>query len=131
MILSKGLLPLLCGVLVAVSVSLSLLSGSLRTERDTNAQLRRDLQTKTQALNTAQWLLHSQEQTLQIFSALRVANMAARRDDEKLRDEAQQQITAILAEETCAQRIVPVPAADWLQRLENRARSGGGNASAN
>lgn len=126
MILSKALLPLLCGVLVANGVALTWLSTSLKTERDTSSQLRRDLQTKTQALNTAQWLLHSQEQTLQIFSALRVANMAARRDDETLRDEAQQQITAILAEETCAQRIVPVPAADWLQRLEDRTRAGGG-----
>jgi hypothetical protein len=131
MTLSKGLLPLLCGVLVSTGVALSLLSNALKTERDTSAQLRRDLQTQTQALNTAQWLLHSQEQTIQLFRAIRMANMAARRDDEKLRDEAQQQITAILSDEECAKRIVPGAAADWLQRLEDRARSGGGNAPAN
>lgn len=100
-----------------------------RTHSD-NIQLKRDIQTANQARNTAEWLLHSQEQTLQIFSAIRVANTAARREDERLRDEAQQQITAILAEDNCAQRIVPDAADQWLQRVEARARSGGGHAAA-
>lgn len=100
-----------------------------RTHSD-NVQLRRDLQTQTQARNTAEWLLHGQEQTIQIFSAIRAANAAARREDERLRDEAQNQITLILEKDECAKRDVPSAAVEWLQRVENRARSGSGDPAA-
>ncbi|HDS8578245.1 TPA: DUF2570 domain-containing protein [Klebsiella variicola] len=94
-----------------------------------NLQLRRDLQTATQARNTAEWLLHSQEQTIQIFSAIRAANTAARRESEALHNEAQQQITAALSADDCAKRPVPDAAVEWLQRLETRARAGGGDTA--
>lgn len=59
-----------------------------------NEQLTRDLQIQTQARNTAEWLLHGQEQTMQVFSAIRAANRAARLIDENQRNEAKQTISA-------------------------------------
>ncbi|MCX9039611.1 DUF2570 domain-containing protein [Citrobacter portucalensis] len=118
-------------IIAAGAVALLLAVGSVwvKAERmhSDNVQLQRDLQTQTQARDTAEWLLHSQEQTLQIFSAIRVANAAARREDERLRDETQYQITRILDKDECAQRIVPDDAAQWLQRVETRARAGSDN----
>jgi len=94
-----------------------------------NIQLRKDLQVATQARSTAEWLLHSQEQTIQVFSAIRAANVAARREDERLRDEAQNQIALILEKDECAKRDVPAAAVEWLQRVEARVRSGGGDSA--
>lgn len=121
-------------ILAAGAVVVLLVAGvvwvkSEKTHRD-NDRLQRDLQTQTQARNTVEWLLHSQEQTLRIFSAIRTANAAARRDDERFRDETRQQITVILADDDCAQRDVPDAAAQWLQRLETRVRSGSGSTAA-
>ncbi|EPM0022686.1 DUF2570 domain-containing protein [Citrobacter farmeri] len=110
------------------AVSILALAGfavALDKEKDASNLLRQDLQIQTQARNSAEWLLHSQEQTIQIFSAIRVANAAARRDDEAMHNDAQQQITASLSNEDCAKRMVPDAAAEWLQRLETRARTGG------
>ena len=112
------------------AVSLLALTGfavALDNEKDASHQLRHDRQTQTQARNTAEWLLHSQEQTLNIFSAIRVANAAARRENEALHNEAIQQIDTALSSDDCAKQRVPDAAAEWLQRLETRARAGGGD----
>ncbi|MFS6814161.1 alpha-E domain-containing protein [Citrobacter meridianamericanus] len=114
------------------AVSLLALTGfavALDNEKGTSHQLRQDLQTQTQARNTAEWLLHSQEQTLNIFSAIRVANAAARREREALHNEAIQQINAALSSDDCAKQPVPDAADEWLQRLETRARAGGGDTA--
>lgn len=114
------------------AVSILALAGfavALDKEKDASNLLRQELQAQTQARNTAEWLLHSQEQTIQIFSAIRVANAASRRESETLHNEAMQQITAALSSDDCAKQLVPDAAVEWLQRLENRARAGGGNTA--
>ncbi|HGL6839063.1 DUF2570 domain-containing protein [Citrobacter koseri] len=95
-----------------------------------NEQLTRDLQIQTQARNTAEWLLHGQEQTMQVFSAIRAANRAARLIDENQRNEAKQTISAATAQDDCGDRLVPSAAADELRRLEQYARAPGGHFSA-
>ncbi|STE16813.1 DUF2570 domain-containing protein [Citrobacter sp. wls718] len=117
------------GAVIAIGVGCFVWVNVEKTHSE-NVQLRKELLTETQARNTAEWLLHSQEQTIQIFSAIRVANAAARREDERLRDEAQNQITLILEKDECAKRDVPAAAVEWLQRVETRARSGGGDPAA-
>lgn len=118
------------GTVLAIGVA-GLFWFNVEKTNSENIQLRKDLQAATQARNTAEWLLHNQEQTLQVFSAIRAANAAGRREDERLRDEAQKQISLILEKDQCAKRDVPAAAVEWLQRVEARVRSGGGDSATN
>ncbi|MBV4411337.1 hypothetical protein J0B02_00495 [Enterobacteriaceae bacterium YMB-R22] len=85
MILSKHLLA---GAGVAAAIGLVVATNRIASLRSENATLRRDLQSQTQARNTAEWLLRSQEEAMQFFSAIRAANIAARAADENQRDDA-------------------------------------------
>ncbi|WPM85242.1 hypothetical protein QNH14_02405 [Apirhabdus apintestini] len=58
---------LLAGAAVAVAISLGVATHRLDNLRSDNATLRRDLQSQTQARNTAEWLLQSQMQAMQFF----------------------------------------------------------------
>lgn len=125
----SNLLAVITGAVAVVSVVVT----TVRVDNlsDENARLRRDLQTQTQARNTAEWLLHDQEQVMQVFSAIRAANRAARTEDETRRNEAKQKITAAVAEEGCADGLVPSSAADELQRIESHARAASGFITGN
>ncbi|EFJ9898823.1 MULTISPECIES: DUF2570 domain-containing protein [Enterobacteriaceae] len=124
---SKSLL--LAAVLAAV------LSGVLWHRLDStrldNQTLRRELQTQQQARNTAEWLLHGQEQTMQVFSAIRAANRAARLADEAEHHDAKEKITAAITGDDCSTRPVPAVAADRLRELEKRTRAIGGDPARN
>lgn len=120
---SKSLL--LAAVLAAV------LSGVLWHRLDStrldNQTLRRELQTQQQARNTAEWLLHGQEQTMQVFSAIRAARLA----DEAEHHDAKEKITAAITGDDCSTRPVPAVAADRLRELEKRTRAIGGDPARN
>jgi hypothetical protein len=88
-------------------------------------QLTKELQAQTQARNTAEWLLHGQQQTMQVFSAIRAANRAARADDEIQLNDAKNTITAAVGQDDCSTRAVPAAAADQLRQLEDYARAAG------
>lgn len=98
-------------------------SHSLEAERKTVTTLSSELQRQTHARNTAEWLLQGQQQTMQVFSAIRAANRAARLLDEKKHNDAKQTISAAVAQDDCGDRAVPSAAADELRRLEEYARS--------
>ena len=123
------------GALVAMFAAASLwatvLHHSLSNAEQENADLSRDLQTQTQARNTAEWLLDSQTQAMQVFAAIRTANQAARLHDEKQRHDAKQTITEAVAPDECGARAVPAVAADELRRLEDYARAVSGFTPAN
>lgn len=82
--------------LLLAAVFAAVLSGvlwhRLDSTRHDNQTLRRELQTEQQARNTAEWLLHGQEQTMQVFSAIRAANRAARLADETEHHDAKQKL---------------------------------------
>lgn len=122
MTLSKYLLT---GAGIAAAISLAVTVNRIDHLSHDNATLRRDVQEQTQARNTAEWLLQSQVQTMQVFSAIRAANLAARSADEIQRDEAKQKITAATAGE-CGNGLVPAAAADELQKLERATRAASG-----
>ncbi|MCT6353642.1 hypothetical protein MTR41_24825 [Escherichia coli] len=88
-------------------------------------------QTEQQARNTAEWLLHGQEQTMQVFSAIRAANRAARLADETEHHDAKQKITTAITGDNCSTRPVPAVAADRLRELEKRTRAIGGDPARN
>ncbi len=116
---------LLAGAAVAVAISLGVATHRLDNLRSDNATLRRDLQSQTQARNTAEWLLQSQMQAMQFFSAIRAANIAARAADENKRDDAKQKITVATAGD-CGNGPVPAAAAGELQKLERATRAASG-----
>ncbi|MEA1062269.1 DUF2570 domain-containing protein [Erwinia sp. HR93] len=116
---------LLMGAGVAAAISLVVATHWIDNLRSDNATLRRDLQSQTQARNTAEWLLQNQMQAMQVFSAIRAANIAARAADENQRDEAKQKITAATAD-VCGNGPVPAAAAGELQRLERATRAASG-----
>lgn len=120
--------------IVFLVLGLGLLTGyayrvSILTQGE-NERLGRELQLQTQARNNAEWLLHSQEQTMRVFSALRAANRAARLDDENQRHEAKQTIITATEQDDCGSRVVPAAAADELRRLHDYARTVSGSGSA-
>lgn len=116
---------------VIVAVAFGVLWHELDIARNDNQTLRRELQTETQARNTAVWLLDSQEQTMQVFAAIRAANRAARLNDEALRDESKQKITHAVTHDPCGADAVPAGAVSELQQLEKYARTISGFTTAN
>lgn len=121
--------------LLLAAVFAAVLSGvlwhRLDSTRHDNQTLRRELQTEQQARNTAEWLLHGQEQTMQVFSAIRAANRAARLADETEHHDAKQKITTAITGDNCSTRPVPAAAADRLRELEKRTRAIGGDPARN
>ncbi|HFP3784660.1 TPA: DUF2570 domain-containing protein [Escherichia coli] len=121
--------------LLLAAVFAAVLSGvlwhRLDSTRHDNQTLRRKLQTEQQARNTAEWLLHGQEQTMQVFSAIRAANRAARLADETEHHDAKEKITAAITGDNCSTRPVPAVAADRLRELEKRTRAIGGDPARN
>ncbi|EBI0727317.1 DUF2570 domain-containing protein, partial [Escherichia coli] len=103
----------------------------LDSTRHDNQTLRRELQTEQQARHTAEWLLHGQEQTMQVFSAIRAANRAARLADETEHHDAKEKITTAITGDNCSTRPVPAVAADRLRELEKRTRAIGGDPARN
>lgn len=116
---------LLAGAAVAVAISLVVATHRIDNLRTDNATLRRDLQSQTQARNTAEWLLQNQMQAMQVFSAIRAANIAARAADENQRDDAKQKITAATTGD-CGNGPVSAAAAGELQKLERATRAASG-----
>ncbi|QHM71654.1 DUF2570 domain-containing protein [Mixta intestinalis] len=116
---------LLAGAAVAVAISLVVATHRIDNLRSDNATLRRDVQLQAQARNTAEWLLQNQVQAMQVFSAIRAANIAARAADENQRDDAKQKITAATAG-GCSNGPVPAAAAGELQKLEHATRAASG-----
>jgi|GEM_PF-3214433 hypothetical protein len=114
-----------------VAIAFGVLWHELDSARTDNQTLRRDLQTETQARNTAVWLLDSQEQTMQVFAAIRAANRAARLNDEALRNESKQKITHAVAHDPCGVGAVPATAVSELQQLEKYAHTISGFSTAN
>ncbi|EGI13067.1 conserved hypothetical protein [Escherichia coli M605] len=121
--------------LLLAAVFTAVLSGvlwhRLDSTRHDNQTLRRELQTEQQARNTAEWLLHGQEQTMQVFSAIRAANRAARLADETEHHDAKEKITTAITGDNCSTRPVPAVAADRLRELEKRTRAIGGDPARN
>lgn len=120
MTLGEKFLLIVVVVLVAV---LSVQNYRVNVSKRENAQLERKLQTQTQARQTLEWALANQSQLVRVFSAIREANRLARLDDEKQRDDAKQKITTAVADQACADSLVPAAAVDELRQLETRART--------